>query len=51
LRVLGLNWLLPVGMSRRPQLSAELGVPIYQDVNGIQLPRDWRLSLGISQIF
>jgi hypothetical protein len=47
----GLNWLLPVGMSRRPQLSTELGVPIYQDVNGIQLPRDWRLSLGISQIF
>jgi hypothetical protein len=48
--VLGLNWLLPVG-GRVPRLSAELGVPIYQDVNGIQLPRDWRFSLGISQIF
>ncbi len=47
---LGFNWLLPLG-GRAPQLSAELGIPIYQDVNGIQLPRDWRLSLGVSQTF
>lgn len=47
---LGFNWLLPVGR-QAPQLSAEFSVPVHQDPNGIQLPRDWRLSLGISQTF
>lgn len=47
---LGLNWRLQMA-GRAPQLSAELRIPIYQGLNGIQLPRDWRLSLGISQVF
>jgi len=47
----GLNWFLPVGIGQRPQLSAEFAVPVYQDLNGIQLPQDWRLSVGISQNF
>lgn len=48
---LGLNWLLPVATSRRPQLGAEFALPIYQDLNGIQAPQDWRFSLAISQTF
>jgi hypothetical protein len=47
----GLNWLLPVGGPRRPQLSGELSVPLHQDLNGIQAPQDWRFTLGISQTF
>ena len=48
---LGLNWLLPVPGERRPQLGAEIAVPLYQDLNGIQAPQDWRLSLSLSQAF
>jgi hypothetical protein len=29
----------------------EVGVPLYQDLNGIQLPEDWRASLSLSQPF
>ena len=47
---LGLNWFMPVGR-RSPQLSAELALPVHQDLGGIQLPQDWRLSVGISQTF
>ena len=47
----GLNWLLPVAGSSKPQLSSELSVPLYQDVNGIQAPQDWRFTLGLSQAF
>lgn len=48
---LGLNWLLPVASTRRPQLGAEFALPIYQDLNGIQAPQDWRFSLALSQTF
>ncbi|AKM10504.1 transporter [Croceicoccus naphthovorans] len=47
---LGANWLLPVG-ERAPQLSAEFALPVHQDLNGVQLPQDWRLSVGLSQTF
>lgn len=47
---LGLNWLLPLG-ARAPQLSGEIAVPVYQDLNGIQVPQDWRLSIGLSRNF
>ncbi|WP_066554008.1 transporter [Croceicoccus bisphenolivorans] len=47
---LGFNWLLPVG-TRAPQLSTEIVVPVHQDRNGIQMPQDWRLSVGLSQTF
>ena len=47
----GLNWLLPVGDGHRPQLGAELAVPLYQNLNGIQAPKDWRFSLALSQAF
>lgn len=48
---LGLNWLLPVARAQRPQLGAEIAVPIYQNLNGIQAPQDWRFSLALSQTF
>ena len=48
---LGLNWLLPVGGSKRPQLGAELSVPLHQDLNGIQAPQDWRFALNLSREF
>lgn len=46
---IGLNWLLPVGGAKRPQLGAEFSVPLHQDLNGIQAPQDWRLSLSLSR--
>lgn len=48
---LGINWILPVAVVRRPQLGVELSVPLYQNLNGIQLPRDWRLALSLAQTF
>lgn len=48
---LGLNWLLPVSGGRSPQLGAELAMPLYQNVNGIQAPQDWRVSLALTQAF
>ncbi|WP_144098109.1 transporter [Croceicoccus sediminis] len=48
---LGANWFLPVGQAKHPQLSAEFAVPVHQKLNGIQLPQDWRVSVGLSQTF
>lgn len=48
---IGLNWLLPVAGERRPQVGAELAVPLYQDLKGIQVPQDWRLSMSLGQAF
>lgn len=48
---LGLNYLLPLGGANRPQLGAEFALPLYQDLNGIQTPEDWQLSLSISREF
>ncbi|WP_137679422.1 transporter [Aurantiacibacter suaedae] len=47
----GVNWRLPLANRRGPQLGAEMAVPIHQRLNGIQLPRDWRLSLSLAQTF
>jgi hypothetical protein len=30
---------------------ALVGIPLYQSVNGIQLPQGWQLSAGIKQFF
>lgn len=48
---LGANWFLPISAVNHPQLSAEFAVPIHQDLNGIQMPQDWRVSIGLSQTF
>lgn len=47
----GFNWLLPLASERRPQMGAELTLPLSQDLNGIQPPQDWRLSMSLSQTF
>jgi hypothetical protein len=51
LAALGANVVLPTGGAMRPQIGIEAGVPVYQDLNGIQLPEDWRLNVSISQTF
>jgi len=48
---LGLNWLLPVGGAKRPQLGAEFAVPLHQALNGIQAPQKWRFALSLSREF
>lgn len=48
---LGLNWLLPVGGASHPQLGLEIAVPLYQDLNGIQAPQDWRGTVSVSHTF
>jgi hypothetical protein len=45
----GANWQL-LGKSG-PQLGVELGVPLYQKLNGVQVPQDWRLSTAIRHTF
>lgn len=48
---LGINWLLPLASRHRPQLGVELVVPVYQNLNGYQLPRDYAVSLSLAQTF
>ncbi len=48
---LGLNWALPMGGAKPPQLGAEVALPVMQDLNGIQLPQTWRLSISLSKTF
>ena len=48
---LGVNWRMPVGDVMRPQLGIEFSVPLYQDLNGIQLPRDWRMAVSLAKTF
>lgn len=48
---IGLNWKPTAAMQRGPQFGIEFGVPVYQRVNGIQLPQKWELSAGVRQFF
>ena len=45
----GLGANLVVGDGLR--LGAEVNVPLYQNLNGIQLPRDWGLNISLSKMF
>lgn len=47
----GANVALPVGGRDRPQIGLELGLPVYQNVNGIQLPEKSRISVSLSKTF
>ena len=47
----GLNWEPTTKGKRGPQLGVEVGLPIYQNVKGVQLPQRWQLSAGIKQFF
>ncbi|TNE33964.1 MAG: hypothetical protein EP350_02815 [Alphaproteobacteria bacterium] len=46
---LGLNLALPFSGAKPPQIGFEAAVPVYQNLNGIQLPEDWRLSLSLTK--
>ena len=48
---LGANVALPLAGPDRPQLGIEAGIPVYQNLNGIQLPEDWRLSVSLGKTF
>jgi hypothetical protein len=48
---LGVNWKPTLGMQRGPQLGVEFGLPLYQRVNGVQLPQKWQVSAGFRQFF
>ncbi|WP_291843821.1 transporter [Maricaulis sp.] len=43
---LGVNWVGQAGSLRGQRLAAELGRPLYQDLNGPQMETDWTLTLG-----
>lgn len=44
---LGANVVVGEGL----RFGAEFNVPLYQDLNGIQLPRDWGLNISLSKMF
>ena len=48
---LGLNTVVPTGVLKGHRFSAELTLPLYQKVNGIQLERDKSLMFGWSKAF
>ncbi len=43
---LGANWLFTKGPLRGHRLAAEVGRPVYQDLNGPQLEVDWTATVG-----
>lgn len=47
----GLNWKPALGMQRGPQLGIEFGAPLYQRLNGVQLPQRWQVSVGAKHFF
>jgi hypothetical protein len=44
---LGANVVIGGGL----RLGAEVNVPLYQNLNGYQLPRDWGLNISLSMMF
>ncbi|ANU07088.1 transporter [Paraurantiacibacter namhicola] len=48
---IGINYALPFGGPDRPQIGLEAGVPLYQDLNGIQAPDQWRMALSLTKAF
>jgi hypothetical protein len=47
---LGVNW-QPWTKRRGTQLGVEFGVPLYQKLRGVQMPRKWRMNAAIRQMF
>ena len=45
------NWRPLLKGAFRPEVGVELALPLYQKLNGIQAPQDWRLSSAIRQTF
>lgn len=48
---LGLNTVIPNGILKGHRFSIEGTIPIYQNLNGLQLKRDYALTLGWSKSF
>lgn len=47
----GANWQIAGAGRMGPQLNVEFGIPLYQNLNGIQMPQDWRFSAAIRHTF
>ena len=48
---LGINTVIPRGVLKGHRFSAEVVLPVYQDLNGPQLERDYAFTLGWSKAF
>ena len=48
---LGLNFMIPSGPLQGVGLSVEGLVPVYQDLEGPQLERDYTLLIGLRKMF
>ncbi|HEX5183910.1 MAG TPA: hypothetical protein VFW19_12260 [Allosphingosinicella sp.] len=48
---IGLNWQPKIGGMRGPQFGIEAAVPLYQRVNGVQLPEKWRVTAAVRHSF
>jgi len=42
----GVNYAGQTGILRGHRLALELGMPVYQDLNGPQMERDWSLMMA-----
>ncbi|MBP7709844.1 MAG: hypothetical protein KA100_02095 [Rickettsiales bacterium] len=49
--LLGANFIMPKGYLKGHRLAIEGGVPLYQNINGIQLKNDYKLTLGWQKSF
>lgn len=47
----GVNLVAQRGALRGHRLALEIGAPVYQDVNGLQLETDWVATLGWQRAF
>lgn len=48
---LGANFYIPKNVLKGLRFGVELGMPLYQDLNGVQLSRDYNLILGTQYSF
>ena len=44
--IIGANFIIPSGTLKGNRLAADLRLPLWQDLNGLQLETDWTLTLG-----
>ncbi|MEM0967433.1 MAG: transporter [Verrucomicrobiota bacterium] len=44
--ILGVNFIVPSGVLRGHRFAADIRLPLWQDLNGLQLETDWVLTLG-----
>lgn len=49
--IMGLNFVIPDGMLRGNRLGIDLRLPMYQNLNGVQLETDYTLTAGWSWAF